>query len=411
MEELVIAKEKFMPLDFAPVGICIIRSDYHVLFWNNCLEYWTNVPKEDILGRSIFEFFPNLNKDSYKIRFSSTFEGGPPSIFSAQLHKHLFPAVLPNGERQVQHCVSTAVPALVGAGHYALISVEDVTELTKNVATIRELHRTAVEELNQRKKIETELREAKQRAEVANHTKDAFLTNINHEFRTPMNAILGFSQMLLSYQTENLNQEQKNSLEMIYKSGERLLHLVNTILDISRIEAGKIKTHLMPFSLKQLVFDIEQMSKHLIYSEDVDFAIEFEAKLPDFFVSDVHKINKILLNLVANAVKLTPQGKIKLKIFQQNKYLCFTVSDDGLGIPSEEIDHIFDEFYQLSRSDSEKFGGNGLGLSLAKKLTDLLGGQLRAESNLNGGSTFTLMVPFKVASPNEKIENFFASLW
>ncbi len=156
MEHYNIIFEKYEALDHAPVGLCVIRKDYVVLFWNTCLEDWTGITRDEILWKDISTHFPHLRESRYKSRLQSVFLGGPPEIFSSQLHKHIFPAPLPNGNFRIQHTTVTAIPAENKQDYYALFAVEDVTEITRLLQDYRGMRDQALEEIKQRKQVEKE---------------------------------------------------------------------------------------------------------------------------------------------------------------------------------------------------------------------------------------------------------------
>lgn len=156
MNQMDIPAEKFDTLDHAPVGLCVIREDYIVQFWNRCLEDWTGIARSEILWEDISNHFPRLKEPRYKSRLQGLFLGGPPEIFSSQLHKHIFPSTLPNGNFRIQHTTVTAIPIGIGQNHYALFSVEDVTEMTRLLQDFRIMRDKALEEIKQRKRVEEE---------------------------------------------------------------------------------------------------------------------------------------------------------------------------------------------------------------------------------------------------------------
>lgn len=237
-----------------------------------------------------------------------------------------------------------------------------------------------------------ELDAALHKAEAANRAKSEFLANMSHEIRTPMNAILGFSEVMLN--TTN-DPKQQGYLKTILNSGKNLLSIINDILDLSKIEAGRMEVSLEPTDLKVIIDEIYQLFLPKIQEKGLKFDIEFDKEFPHSIIIDEVRIRQILLNLVGNAVKFTNIGYLKIEILVLDKSFDsidfqIDVIDTGIGINKEYQNAIFDSFTQQSGQDARKYGGTGLGLSITKRLIELMNGSIALESKENQGSKFCL---------------------
>lgn len=253
------------------------------------------------------------------------------------------------------------------------------------------------EKVNERtteiEKANKELKYAKIEAEKANEAKSEFLANMSHEIRTPLNAVIGFSELL---QNSIEDEKQQNYSKTIYSSANSLLRIINDILDLSKIEAGKIEPHFKPVNLQTILMKIESMFTQTIQSKQIEFIVDIPEDFPKSIVFDEVRMRQILLNLVGNAVKFTEKGHIKLsmKAMPSNTgdrnliNLHLFVTDTGIGIPNQEKDKIFEAFTQISGQSIKKYGGTGLGLSITKKLVEIMSGKITVESEVSKGSTF-----------------------
>jgi signal transduction histidine kinase/CheY-like chemotaxis protein len=264
------------------------------------------------------------------------------------------------------------------------------------------------------KVIQEDMKHAKEEAEKANEAKSQFLANMSHEIRSPLNAILGFSQIMsLSVRETNLTDEFKQYLDNIKLSGENLLELINNILDLSKIEAGKIHLSFETINIKQLFKGIFQINKGKAEEKEIHFSYEVDYRVPEFIEGDRTKINQILMNLTTNAIKFTPSGKaVHMKVSRQEDTLVFQIADTGVGIAADRINYIFDPFEQADNSITRKFGGTGLGLTITKKMTELLHGEIEVESIEGVGSTFTVRLPLvnPIAAVKPALEKSFENL-
>lgn len=247
------------------------------------------------------------------------------------------------------------------------------------------------------------LQESNEKIAAANRMKTEFLASMSHELRTPLNAIIGFSDLILSGIDGPISEKQREDLEAVSRSGRNLLHLINDILDLSKIEAGKVSMKKKVMDIRSILSEIAPMVRNVIGHKPVEFRTSVQEGIR-FFYADEKKILQILLNLISNAAKFTDQGEISLSVTrsepqkgEREKFLQFTVADTGIGIQEQEAQVIFDEFKQIDHS-SRNAEGSGLGLSITKKLVELGGGKIWVEGRRGGGTCFHFTVP--VSSEN-----------
>jgi signal transduction histidine kinase/CheY-like chemotaxis protein len=237
-----------------------------------------------------------------------------------------------------------------------------------------------------------ELQIANLKIREADRLKSEFLANMSHELRTPMNAIIGFAKLVRRKSADLLPLRQRENLEKVEISANQLLALINDILDLSKIEAGKMSVNIMPFELAPLVDTCFATVESMVKGGRVRLLKEVPDDLPEV-LSDQDKLKQIIINLLSNALKFTEEGEVKLSATVEDASLRVAVSDTGIGIPSDALEYIFDEFRQVDGSSTREHGGTGLGLSITRKLTHLLGGTIDVSSVEGEGSTFTVILP------------------
>jgi signal transduction histidine kinase len=261
------------------------------------------------------------------------------------------------------------------------------------------------EMLSQIQRQNLELTDARDRAEEVSRTKSAFLANMSHELRTPLNAIIGYSEMLQEEVAEKGQEDLVPDLVKIHSSGKHLLGLINDILDLSKIEAGKMTLHAEPFDLATLVRDVASTIQPMIEKNGNTLAVVGASDLGEMH-SDVTRVRQVLLNLLSNAAKFTSKGTVALTAggFERDgaSWVRFAVRDSGIGMTPEQIRRLFRPFTQADSSTTRKYGGTGLGLVICRRFCNMMGGDVTVESAEGEGSTFTVELPVRAPDVGER---------
>jgi signal transduction histidine kinase/response regulator of citrate/malate metabolism len=296
-----------------------------------------------------------------------------------------------NSEVQFSHSLSAKDGSVKYINEYIKCLNDQHNEPFKILGTIQDI--------SDQKRIEKELRLAKDLAEKSVRVKEQFLTNMSHEIRTPMNGILGFAKIL---EGTNLDSSQEQSVKAIKRAGQNLMIIINDILDFSKIEADKMVFEELDFSLSKTIKAVVELLSTIAEEKKVKLLFEIDPEINDFLIGDPTRLSQILINLVGNALKFTEKGYVELIVSQENEsssdtFIQFKVIDTGIGIPVNKMDSIFESFNQASNETTRKFGGTGLGLTITRKLIELLGGAIAVKSEVEIGSEFTFSIQYKKA--------------
>ncbi|MDZ7762284.1 MAG: ATP-binding protein [Desulfovermiculus sp.] len=353
-------------LDNSADAIGIVDAKGRFIRWNKRAEKLFGYSFEELRGKSAFDLYAD----------------------PAQL------ATMLESLRAKGYVRDTEVSIRTKSGH--------ILPLGMSISLLREGGRTigsvcVARDLTQIKKTQAALQKSKEEAEAANRAKSEFLANMSHEIRTPMNAILGFSEALLH---KVQGAQNKRYLQTILSSGQTLLTLIDDILDLSKIEAGKLEIRPEPINLWLLVRDVEAMFEPSFDEKGVALITEIDPGLPNDLVLDQVRIRQILINLIGNALKFTAKGFVRLQVecaqsaHQTGRFdLLMAVEDTGIGIPQDQHEVIFENFRQRNSQSTREYRGSGLGLAITKKLTAMMGGHISLVSEVNQGSLFRVHLP------------------
>ncbi len=367
-------KKQAQAVFYCPVSIVVTNKNGIIEYVNPAFEIISGYKKEEALGKNPkIQSSGEENREFYKNLWNTILKG--------QIWKGTFKNKKKNGEIYWEE--SSISPIINSQG-----------KITHFVAV--------KEDITKRKLIEEELIKSKIEAESANRAKSAFLANMSHEIRTPLNAILGFSGLLLN--DSNLSEEQKSKVKTINRTGEHLLKMINEILEISKIEAGKASINLSKFNMYRVIEDL----KNIFYlkAKDKNICLNFFIDdVPEVIITDELKLRQILINLIGNAIKFTDKGSVSVAINSKNEQddslLYVAVKDTGIGIQEENLNKIFDDFTQVYDTRYSK-GGTGLGLTITKEFVELLEGSITLKSTYGKGSEFSFFIPVTIANNSKE---------
>ena len=357
----------------AQEAIITANQDGNIVFWNNAAISTFGYEYDEIINQPLSKIVPGAMRDAHAAGFAKAVGSGE---------------LVHQGE-------TLELPAVRKDG------VEILTEVILSTweAEGRRFFTAMGRDITERKQMMEDLAKATEQAENASRAKSDFLANMSHEIRTPMNAVIGLSHLAL--QTE-LEPKQRDYLEKIQNSSKSLLGIINDILDISKIEAGKMDIENIPFDLSQVLDSVIAVSAHKAVEKDIEFLLDIPSDVSTNLEGDPLRLGQVLNNLVNNAVKFTEEGEVLLSVSQDivdetRANMTFSVRDTGVGMTKEQVDKLFQPFTQADVSTTRRYGGTGLGLAISKELVGQMGGKIRVESTPGKGSSFVLSIPMALS--------------
>lgn len=368
-------------IDTSPVAIILLDRDAIVRLWNPAAERIFGWSANEVIGTPN-PIVPDYKAGEFEGAFTGVLTGHPVDGLRLQRRNKA-------GQTVSVVCFSAAVTGENGEAEAAVGIFADVSDQVRAEEELKR-YRERLEELVQARTAELSI--VNERLSTATRVKSEFLANMSHELRTPLNSIIGFSGAMLQGLAGELSEEQRKQLGMVYRSGKHLLELINDILDLSKIEAGR-------FTVEVLEFDVREIVTTVIESLVVQIeasALDVRAVVPEtplLAMTDRTKLRQILINLIGNAIKFTEHGSVEVEVELDDGMLLISVRDTGPGIPQAELASIFDEFTQSKRRADEKPQGTGLGLAISRRLARILCGDIEVSSTVGEGSVFRLRIP------------------
>ena len=376
---------QFDILDYAPVGMLVLRSDFTVIFWNRCLAEWTGIERDDILDTDIRNRFPHLRKPIYAARIKDIFKGAPPIIFSSQLHKHILPCLLCDEQYRIQHTTVSSIPIPDSSDFYALFDIQDVTDLTRTIKDYQKMRDQALEEVKERKRAEIQLQSHQENLARSNKELEDFAYVVSHDLKAPLRGISNLSGWIAEDYSDVLDGKGKEHLHLLGQKCNRMRELISGILEVSKVGQNKQETKNV---------DLNQLVRSVIDLIDIPENVEVnvEDRLPSVTCVKV-RISQVIQNLLSNAIKFIdkPTGEIRFGCAEKDGYWEFICRDNGKGIESVYFEKIFKLFETLPSNDNKE--GTGVGLALVKKIVARHGGDVWVESMVDQGSTFYFTLP------------------
>ncbi len=383
-------------IDQSAINMWVSDSKGTLLRANDALRRQLNVTDDELVGiYNIFED-PVVAEQGFLPQVQEVFDKGQATRFTINYDTSYIKSLsLEKRSRAILEVTISPVLNADGVVTNAIIQHFDISEL---------------------KQLEHELKEAKSVAESANKAKSEFLANMSHEIRTPMNGLLGMTYLL---ERTDLTQDQQEYVEALRLTGRNLMSLLNDILDLSKIEAGKITIEPAAFDLRRSIDEVYLMQKSAIFAKNIAFKVTIDEEIPRVLLGDQLRVKQIIHNLLGNAAKFTKHGAITiavrlLKRNYGNLIIQISVTDTGIGISEEALDRIFNPFVQEDGSTTRQFGGTGLGLTISRRLAELMGGDISVESRKGVGSSFILKLPFTTPTTLHTTENnapLIAPIW
>jgi len=378
--------------DHIPIGICIINSNFNIIFWNRTLEAWTNIQREEVIFKNIFELFPHLQAPKYKARLKLMFEGRPPMVLSPMLNEYFIPIKDIDGKYQAQTVTLSSISTNETGSYNVIIAVENVATLFNKVQQYRMIKNQAIDELNRRTEAEEKLKEYTKKLELLNSTKDKFFSIIAHDLINPISA----QYKLVKILRDNIEQFSKEDIidiiDEIRNSASHTYKLLENLLTWSRSQLNKFSIHIEQHNLSEII----KLAANDISSQIVVKKISFyiSENCNSTVCCDSNLLATVIRNLLSNAVKFTNYGgKISVSCRIDNDFTYIFVEDNGVGMDEDTLNNLFKLDKTQSKLGTNKEVGTGLGLVICKEFVEKMSGEVFAESKLGVGSKFTIKLP------------------
>lgn len=380
-------------LDYVPSGVAILEKDFEVVFWNRTLESWTQISREDIVGKQIFEFFGHLKSPKYSMRIRNVLAGGPPVIFSSQIHKAILPCELPDTRQRVQQCVVTSKPLEDGT-FQAVISVQDVTDLTNSIATYRSTRTRLEKEMLEREKAQKALVQSERIAAVG-----TLAAGIAHNFNNLNAGIMGHLDLI--QRKGDLDSKEARRLDMIMNTIKRSIKLTDSLM----VFAGRRRGKRSMCDLSEILIDTISLIRNEYESEGIIIDSQLAHSIQ--LICNPGEISHVFFNLLINARHAMIQSshkRLTISSGATQSHAWFEIEDTGCGIQPEKLDKIFLPFYSTKGEHAEPGSpfvhvqGSGLGLSVSDTIIKNHSGEISVDSTYGTGTKFTVRIPLAAAS-------------
>lgn len=391
MDRMGSADQNYCLLDAIPDGLFVLRKDFTVIYWNNIVADWTRISRKEILGANIKSLFPHLAKPKYSVFLEQIFDGGPPAFFSSQFHKHLIPCPLPDGKKRIVQTVVAGIRDMESESSYhALFTVQDLTDQTQRLRDYRIIFDKILNEVKRRKEAEEKLKSLASELNRSNNDLNDFASIVAHDLQEPLRKIITFGE-LLEETAGSLGDKEKDYIDRMTNSAERMQKFINSILEYSRVskEPRLFESSDLGQIVSQVISDLEPRIA------DARGQVKVE-KLPTLDADKI-QMHQLFQNLIGNALKFHKKNKTPLiKIYSRHEktgpYKIF-VEDNGIGIDEQYFEKILKPFERLHSRD--KYEGSGIGLAICSKIAARHGGELTVKSQPGKGAIFCVTLSGK----------------